>query len=39
MSLLVEEENEQAEPTDKMIGLDLGIKNLIVDSNDNKCVR
>ena len=36
MSLLVEEESKQAEPTDKMIGLDLGLKNLIVDSNGHK---
>ena len=33
MSILVETEIEQLEPTDKMIGLDLGLKNLIVDSN------
>ena len=36
MSLLVEEESKQAEPVDKMIGLDLGLKSLIVDSNGNK---
>ena len=36
MSLLVEEETKPMEPTDKMIGLDLGIKNLIVDSNGHK---
>ena len=36
MSLLVEEKNEPMEPTDKMIGLDLGIKDLIVDSNGHK---
>ena len=36
MSLLVEEESKQAEPVDKMIGLDLGLKNLIVDSNGHK---
>ena len=36
MSLLVEEEAELMEPTDKMIGLDLGLKSLIVDSNGHK---
>ena len=36
MSLLVEEETKPMEPTDKMIGLDLGIKDLIVDSNGKK---
>ena len=36
MSLLVEEENKPMEPTDGMIGLDLGIKDLIVDSNGHK---
>ena len=36
MSLLVEEEIRPIEPTDKMIGLDLGIKDLIVDSNGHK---
>ena len=36
MSLLVEEETKPMEPTDKMIGLDLGIKELIVDSNGKK---
>ena len=36
MSLLVEEESKPMEPTDKMIGLDLGLKNLIVDSNGHK---
>ena len=36
MSLLVEEETKPIEPTDKMIGLDLGIKDLIVDSNGRK---
>ncbi len=36
ISLLVEEENKQKKPTDGMIGLDLGIKDLIVDSNGNK---
>jgi len=36
MSILVETEIEQLEPVDKMIGLDLGIKNLIVDSNGKK---
>jgi len=36
MSLLVEEETKPMEPTDKMIGLDLGLKSLIVDSNGHK---
>ena len=36
ISLLVEEETKPMEPTDKMIGLDLGIKDLIVDSNGHK---
>ena len=36
MSLLVEEKNEPMEPTNKMIGLDLGLKSLIVDSNGHK---
>ena len=36
MSLLVETESEPLEPTKKMIGLDLGIKDLIVDSNGHK---
>ena len=36
MSLLVEEETKPMEPVDKMIGLDLGIKDLIVDSNGHK---
>ena len=36
MSLLVEEETKPMEPTDKMIGLDLGLKDLIVDSNGKK---
>ena len=36
MSLLVETEIEQLEPSKKMIGLDLGIKDLIVDSNGKK---
>ncbi len=36
MSLLVEEETKPMEPTDKMIGLDLGLKDLIVDSNGHK---
>ena len=36
MSLLVESEIEALEPSKKMIGLDLGIKDLIVDSNGNK---
>ena len=36
MSLLVEEETKPMEPTSKMIGLDLGIKDLIADSNGHK---
>ena len=36
ISLLVESEIEPMEPTDKMIGLDLGLKDLIVDSNGKK---
>ena len=36
MSLLVETEIEPLEKTNKMIGLDLGIKDLIVDSNGKK---
>ena len=36
MSLLVEEENKPKKPTDGMLGLDLGIKELIVDSNGKK---
>ena len=36
MSLLVETEIKQLEPSKKMIGLDLGIKDLIVDSNGKK---
>ena len=36
MSLLVESEIEPLEPSKKMIGLDLGIKDLIVDSNGHK---
>ena len=36
ISLLVEEETKPMEPTDGMIGLDLGIKELIVDSNGKK---
>ena len=36
ISLLVEEENKPKKPTDKMIGLDLGIKELIIDSNGKK---
>ena len=36
MSLLIEEETKPMEPTDKMIGLDLGIKSLVVDSNGKK---
>ena len=36
MSLLVETEIEPLEPSKKMIGLDLGIKDLIVDSNGHK---
>ena len=36
VSLLVETEIKQLEATKKMIGLDLGIKDLIVDSNGHK---
>ena len=36
ISLLVETNIEPLEPTNKMIGLDLGIKDLIVDSNGHK---
>ena len=36
ISLLVEEENESINLMDNAIGLDLGIKDLIVDSNGNK---
>ena len=36
ISLLVEEETESIKLMDNAIGLDLGIKNLIVDSNGNK---
>ena len=36
MSLLVETEIEPLKTTENMIGLDLGIKDLIVDSNENK---
>ena len=36
ISLLVEEETKPKKPTDKMIGLDLGLKELIVDSNGHK---
>ena len=36
MSLLVEEETKHMEHIDKMIGLDLGLKDLIVDSNGKK---
>ena len=36
ISILVEEENKPLEPANKMIGLDLGIKDLIVDSNGKK---
>ena len=36
MSLLVETEIEPPKTTEKMIGLDLGIKDLIVDSNGHK---
>ena len=34
--MLVEEENKPMEVNDKMIGLDLGVKDLIVDSNGKK---
>ena len=36
ISLLVEEETDSINHTDNAIGLDLGIKDLIVDSNGNK---
>ena len=36
ISLLVEEDNKSLEPVNKMIGLDLGVKDLIIDSNGNK---
>ena len=36
ISLLVEEDNKSLEPVNKMIGLDLGLKELIVDSNAKK---
>ena len=36
ISLLVEEENKPKKSTDGMIGLDLGIKDLIIDSNGKK---
>ena len=36
ISLLVEEDNKPMKTTDKMIGLDLGIKDLIIDSNAKK---
>ena len=36
VSMLVEEENKPVKPVNKMIGLDLGIKDLIVDSNGKK---
>ena len=36
ISLLVEEENKPKKPTDRMIGLDLGLKTLIVDSDGKK---
>ena len=36
MSLLVEEENKPVKPVNKMIGLDLGVKDLIIDSNGKK---
>ena len=36
ISLLVEEENKPVKPVNKMIGLDLGLKDLIVDSNGKK---
>ena len=36
MSLLVEEENKPLKETNRTIGLDLGIKELIVDSNGKK---
>ena len=36
VSMLVEEENKPVKPVNKMIGLDLGLKDLIVDSNGHK---
>ena len=36
ISLLVQEENKMLEDTNKMVGLDLGVKNLVIDSNGNK---
>ena len=36
VSMLVEEENKPMEVNDKMIGLDLGVKDLIIDSNGKK---
>ena len=36
VSMLVEEENKPVKPVNKMIGLDLGLKDLIVDSNGKK---
>ena len=36
ISLLVEEENKPVKPVNKTIGLDLGLKELIVDSNGKK---
>lgn len=36
ISLLVEEENKSLKESNKIIGLDLGIKDLIVDSNGHK---
>ena len=38
ISLLVEEESKSLEPAKKMIGLDLGLKDLIVDSNGKKYI-
>ncbi len=36
VSLLVEEKNKQIEPKNKIVGLDLGVKHLIIDSNGKK---
>ncbi len=36
VALLVEEKNKQIEPKNKIVGLDLGVKHLIIDSNGKK---
>ena len=36
ISLLVEEDIKSLEPVDKIIGLDLGVKDLLIDSDGNK---